>query len=234
MLAEMCPKFFCIAQMSSSIDSDESTDSEFYYSNGMSSAAMTLVLLGMIRPMSVKAVGLSPAGNESAYSMVSHSGFAEQPISPQAKPATARARRGTRSWVRMHPVLRPVCVCICTLCLRVTICQTMPESEHVNADRKVFEAKRSASSVTGESKAVEGLVEGRHITVVDTPGMSHPSGRCSAWRTVIQDGRGARIWVLQRIEQPTRVADAACLRAPVYHFTRAVHGEFHGCRLRRH
>ncbi len=50
----------------------------------------------------------------------------------------------------------------------------MPEREHLNADRKVFEAKRSASSVTGESKAVEGLVEGRHITVVDTPGMSHP------------------------------------------------------------
>ena len=41
---------------------------------------------------------------------------------------------------------------------------------HVCADRKVFEAKRSASSVTGESKAVEALVEGRHITVVDTPG----------------------------------------------------------------
>ena len=47
----------CDLQMSSSISSNESTDSEFYYSNGMSSGAMTLVLLGMTWPMFVIAVG---------------------------------------------------------------------------------------------------------------------------------------------------------------------------------
>ena len=67
----------------------------------------------------------------------------------------------------------------------------MPTLDPPLADRKVFEAKRSASSVTGESKAVEGLVEGRHITVVDTPGTPAYCVACCSTQIHSTVGRGA-------------------------------------------
>jgi hypothetical protein len=92
----------------------------------------------------------------------------------------ARAPLATPYWVRPLLVIEAglvlrshySCVTRCILRLCVKWCP-------VRADRKAFEAKRSASSVTGESKAVEGLVQGRHITVVDTPGARRCSARVS-------------------------------------------------------
>ena len=161
-------------QMSSSMSSADSADSEYYYSGGMSSSAITLVLLGAGLRLVLKLT--SSVHCRLVYKLRVDSGL---PVSVfrqdwQRQELHWQHHIGCASLLGSKLVLFSRAI-LAVLRDAPLVCERGP----VHADRKVFEAKRSASSVTGESRAVEGLVQGRHITVVDTPGTECRSARLS-------------------------------------------------------